>query len=134
MCRGLGTPYLSHLHRRLLTTPMKMEQTGCFETSAHKIQTTGNHPNERIKQLQIVLILYFRASGYKSNETPILCNTVQVLFLQSHSTCFGGKRTSSGVLKTGTAATGTCVIVVGKSSHHLIRAENGCVLGRFSVE
>ena len=25
----------------------------------------------------------------KSNETPTWCNTVQVLFLQSHSTCFG---------------------------------------------
>jgi len=25
---------------------MKMEHTGCFETSAHKIQTSGNHPKE----------------------------------------------------------------------------------------
>ena len=32
----------------------------------------------------------------------------------------GVKRTSSGVLKTGTAATGTCVIVAGRSSHHHI--------------
>ena len=47
---------------------------------------------------------------------------LQVLFLQGHSTCFGRKRASSGVLKTSTAATGTCVIVVGKSSHLLIRA------------
>jgi len=47
---------------------------------------------------------------------------VQVLFLQSHSTCFGRKRPSSGVFKTSTAATGTCVIVAGKSSHLLIRA------------
>ena len=39
-----------------------------------------------------------------------------VLFLQSHSTCFGRKRPSSGVFKTSTAATGTCVIVAGKSS------------------
>ena len=52
----------------------------------------------------------------KSNETPTWCNTVQVLFLQGHSTCFGRKRTSSGVFKTSTAATGTCVIVAGKSS------------------
>ena len=42
---------------------------------------------------------------------------MQVLFLQSHSTCFGPKRPSSGVFKTSTAATGTCVIVVGQSSH-----------------
>jgi len=24
---------------------MKMEQTECYETPAHKIQTPGNHPN-----------------------------------------------------------------------------------------
>ena len=35
----------------------------------------------------------------------------------------GGKRPSSGVFKTSTADTGTCVIVAGKSSHLLIRAE-----------
>ena len=46
----------------------------------------------------------------KSNETPTWCNTVQVLFLQGHSTCFGRKRPSSGVFKTSTAATGTCVL------------------------
>ena len=34
----------------------------------------------------------------------------------------GVKRPSSGVFKTSTAATGTCVIVVGQSSHFLIRA------------
>jgi hypothetical protein len=28
----------------LFTRPKKMEQTGCSETSAHKIQTPGNHP------------------------------------------------------------------------------------------
>jgi len=38
------------------------------------------------------------------------------------TTCFGRKRPSSGVFKTNTAATGTCVIVAGKSSHLLIRA------------
>ena len=47
---------------------------------------------------------------------------MQALFLQGHSTCFGRKRPSSGVFKTSTAATGTCVIVAGKSSHLLIRA------------
>ena len=69
-----------------------------------------------------ILILCFRASQYKSNETPTWCNTVQVLFLQGHSTCFGGKRPSSRVFKTSMAATGTGVIVAGKSSHLLIRA------------
>jgi hypothetical protein len=57
-----------------------------------------------------------------SNEIPTWCNTVQVLFLQGHSTCFGRKRPSSGVFNTSKAATGTCVIVAGKSSHLLIRA------------
>jgi len=28
---------------------MKMEQTECSETSAYKIQTPGNYPEERIK-------------------------------------------------------------------------------------
>ena len=37
----------------------------------------------------LVLLLCFRASSYKSNEIPTWCNTVQVLFLQSHSSCFG---------------------------------------------
>ena len=47
---------------------------------------------------------------------------MQVLFLQGRSTCFGRKRPSSGVFKTSTAATGTCVIVAVQSSHLLIRA------------
>jgi len=28
---------------------MKMEKSECSETSAHKIQTPGNHPKERIQ-------------------------------------------------------------------------------------
>ena len=28
---------------------MKMEQTQCYETSAHKIQTPGNYPEESIE-------------------------------------------------------------------------------------
>ena len=34
----------------------------------------------------------------------------------------GVKRPSSGVFRTSTGATGTCVVVAGKSSHLLIRA------------
>jgi len=30
---------------------MKMEQTECSETSAHKIQTPGNYPEENIQQI-----------------------------------------------------------------------------------
>ena len=55
----------------------------------------------------VVLILCFHASQYKSNETPTWCNTVQVLFLQGHSTCFGRKRPSSGVFKTSPTTTVT---------------------------
>jgi len=29
--------------------PMKMEQTACSETSAYKIQTPGNYPEESIR-------------------------------------------------------------------------------------
>ena len=65
-----------------------------------------------------------KSKCYKSKETPTWCNTVQVLFLQGHSICFGRKRPSSGVFKTSTTATGTCVIVAGKSSHLLIRADS----------
>ena len=32
--------------------PMKMEQTECSETSAYKIQTAGNYPEERIQRLE----------------------------------------------------------------------------------
>ena len=38
--------------------------------------------------------------AFQSNETPTWCNTVQVLFLQCQSTCFGRKRPSSGIFKT----------------------------------
>jgi hypothetical protein len=31
------------------TPPLKMEQTGCSETAAHKIQTPGNYPEENIQ-------------------------------------------------------------------------------------
>jgi hypothetical protein len=59
--RRFGTLCLFHLHRRvwriiknnkiiLLTyLPMKMEQTECSETSAYKIQTSGNYPEENIQ-------------------------------------------------------------------------------------
>ena len=31
-----------------------MEQTGCSETSAYKIQTPGNYPEENIQHLYII--------------------------------------------------------------------------------
>ena len=77
-------------------------------------------PGFQIEKLCFVFL--YLLSPFKSNEIPAWCNTVQVLFLQGLSTCFGRKRPSSGVFKTSTAATGTCVIVAGQSSHLLIRA------------
>jgi hypothetical protein len=35
-----------------------MEQIECSETSAYKIQTPGNHPEENIQQIDILLQLY----------------------------------------------------------------------------
>ena len=61
--------------------------TGCMLRSVHKLYIT-NQSTTRNKQLQA-----------KSNETPTWSNTVQVLFLQGHSTCFGRKRPSSGIFK-----------------------------------
>jgi hypothetical protein len=45
----------------------------------------------------------------------------------------GVKRPSSVVVKTSTAATGTCVIVAGKSSNHLIRAGTECYFCRVTL-
>jgi len=38
---------LFHLHRQVYLH-MKMEQTECSETSAYKIQTPGNYPEEKL--------------------------------------------------------------------------------------
>jgi len=35
--------------------PMKMEQTECFETSAYKIQTPGNYPEENIQHFSFII-------------------------------------------------------------------------------
>jgi len=37
---------------------MKMEQTECSETSAYKIQTPGNYPEEDIQQQQNVFVFH----------------------------------------------------------------------------
>jgi hypothetical protein len=46
--KGL-TQHFSNLVILHTYLPMKMEQTQCSETSAYRIQTTGNHPEESIK-------------------------------------------------------------------------------------
>ena len=43
----------------LLTRPMKMEQTECSETSAHKFQTPGNHSKEKMQQIKVLFIIRF---------------------------------------------------------------------------
>ena len=43
----------------LLTPPMTMEQTECSETSAHKIQTPGNHPNKEYNDFYLLYMLWY---------------------------------------------------------------------------
>ena len=54
ICWPFGSLCLLHLHRQVgaecIYLPMKMEQTECTETSANKIQTPRNYPEESIKQ------------------------------------------------------------------------------------
>jgi hypothetical protein len=40
--------------------PMKMDQTECSETSAHKIQTPGNYPEENIQRTKNSLVVWSR--------------------------------------------------------------------------
>jgi len=44
MCQLFRTLRVLHTY-----PPMKMEQTECSETSAYKIQTPGNYPEENIQ-------------------------------------------------------------------------------------
>jgi len=54
ICRRFGTLCLFHLHSwcKQLPKHMKMELAEYSETSAHKIQTQGNHPKERIQYVR----------------------------------------------------------------------------------
>ena len=46
----INTTIISNLVVLHTYPPMKMEQTQRSETSAYKIQTSGNYPHERIQQ------------------------------------------------------------------------------------
>jgi len=46
----INTPTFSNLPILHTYPPIKMEQTECSETSAYKIQTSGNYPEENIEQ------------------------------------------------------------------------------------
>ena len=98
---------LSHLHRRVGTVyylPMKMEQTECSETSAYKIQTPGNYPEESIQHFFLMLVqlvttllgLYFASIMYKGDllhyraesvayivKTFRMCQTVVLVLLRA---------------------------------------------------
>jgi hypothetical protein len=53
--------------------PMKMEQIECSVTSAYKIQTPGNHPEENIQQYQEY---FLRGKGGRCvglTNLPTLC-------------------------------------------------------------
>ena len=58
---------LLHLPRRICMKntypPMKMEQKDCSETSAYKIQTPGNYPEESIQQNEPCKFAYTTAPG-----------------------------------------------------------------------
>jgi hypothetical protein len=51
--------------------PMKMEQTECSETSAYKIQTPGNYPEESILVKRNVLYI-FRTVHRETNKMHTL--------------------------------------------------------------
>jgi hypothetical protein len=69
-------------------------------------------------QLHFVLLIY-NLFQMKHQIDATLC---RFYFCRVTLHVSGVKRPSSGVFKTSIAATGTCVIVAGKSSHLLIRA------------
>jgi hypothetical protein len=54
----------THTHTYL---PIKMEQTECSETSAYKIQTPGNYPEETIQGIYICLKLSLSRFGNGNN-------------------------------------------------------------------
>ena len=52
VCQRFGTLFPLHTY-----PSMKMEQTGCFETLAYKIQTPGNYPEESIQYYLYIMML-----------------------------------------------------------------------------
>jgi hypothetical protein len=47
---------MEHTDSFYTNLPMKMEQTECFETSAYKIPTLGNYPEENIKNKKVIYL------------------------------------------------------------------------------
>ena len=57
--------------------PMKMEQTECSEMLAYKIQTSGNHPKERIQHSAIMFIAPARQLHREVGELTFYSRPVQ---------------------------------------------------------
>jgi len=66
---GFNSGFKGLIRLRLLTyLSMKMEQTECSETSAYKIQTPGNYPEENIQHTE-------HGESLKSIRYKMNCNT-----------------------------------------------------------
>ena len=83
---------------------MKMEQSECSETTAHKIQTPGNHPKERI-QSKITLLLTKDPSMHFLSLTYtyllfhlILCISFTIFYGQHHELCTNWQQTRKCVI------------------------------------
>jgi hypothetical protein len=59
---------------------MKMEHTECSETSTHKIQTPGNHPDERVQESSYV-VENTKTVVNESSPDPILFLTDPISLL-----------------------------------------------------
>jgi hypothetical protein len=65
---------------------MKMEQTECFETSAYKIQTPGNYPEENIQYPQhgesLKSRTYINNQHYKNGDVFVFIEPSSGQFLK----------------------------------------------------
>jgi len=59
---------------------MKMEETECFETSAYKIQTLGNYPEENVQHRHYVISRKSRILDSFVVLTPSLVLTQYLVF------------------------------------------------------
>ena len=76
ICRRFGTLCLFHLRGQVGTyLPMKIEQTECSKTSAYKIQTPANYPEESIQHSE--------HGGSLKSRIFVLFNPTHVLILSA---------------------------------------------------
>ena len=96
--RNRCSVYSARRETRSYTTKRSVRY-GCTHTHTHTVRNDRYVPNARVHRTKCSVVSELKYVQCKSNETPTWCNTVQVLFLQGHSTCFGRKRPSLGVCK-----------------------------------